>query len=95
MDTDICIQVILVMLYSTGKLVSVSIPPILSINSVVTLLMLMFSSGVPFTSHSTLAASRLDEIQLNIAVPPGVDITSVKIILQPWLATVIIIIASK
>ena len=85
---DISIQVILVMLYSTGKLVSVSIPPSPSINSVVTLisvvtlLRLRFSSGVPFTSHSTPAVSKLREIQKNRALPPGVDVISLS--LQPW-----------
>ena len=76
-------HVILVMLYSTGKLISASSPTpsvvsAVTLNSVVTLLRLRFS---PFTSHSTLA-SRLSEVQMNRALPPGVDVISLS--LQPW-----------
>ena len=88
-DTSVSIHVILVMLYSTGKLVSVSSPTpsvisAVTLNSVVTLLRLRFS---PFTSHSTLAASSLSEIQMNRASPPTLDVISLS--LQPWQATVV------
>ena len=76
-DVSICIHVILVMLYSTVKLVNVNTPnpTANSVVTVVTLLRLRFSSGVPFTSHSTPTASILPEIQLNSALPSDVDIT--------------------
>ena len=80
---SVSIHVILVMLYSTGKLVIVSspTPSVISaviVNSVVTLLRLRFS---PFTSHSTVA-SRLSEVQMNRASPPTLDVISLS--LQPW-----------
>ena len=84
-DTSVSIHVILVMLYSTGKLVIVSSPTpsvvsAVTLNSVVTLLRLRF---FPFTSHSTLAASRLIiEVQMNRASPPTLDVISLS--LQPW-----------
>ena len=82
-DTSVSIHVILVMLYSTGKLVIVSSPTpsvvsAVTLNSVATLLRFRFS---PFTSHSTLAASRL-EVQMNRASPPTLDVISLS--LQPW-----------
>ena len=55
-DDSLILQMILVMLYSTGNLVSNSDPPNSSMNIVVTLLRLRFASCIPFTIHSTLTA---------------------------------------
>ena len=73
LDDSLILPVILVMLYSTGKLLSISCPPILSMNIVVTLNtgVTVVSRSVPFASHSTPTAD--EDKQLNIASPPSVD----------------------